>query len=416
MIFYPVSLSLIIVMIEGCMRLRKLGFGQSVMCFAPADVDRSIRASANRGPTESIEMVDILHWAMGNTLDNIRHFTPHWAQQGHDYIDRATAWKTYSMAAVPSIDQLRAGWLQTEAKSLEQLYAPNQPRQYVPDGLQHAEISRHCRKLGVSIANLHAAHMEEEQEREVDHEVELEREVHRPPKSAPAIHQTHEDLRKFVKTGRIGIDSSAFVLSFVPLSEALTETLGEVSAWSPSLIATLDFATIIQASWAESSNFLRPVNWVITTTMDPNLLVLISPYEANTLLPDIRRSTKVNLHQYSPRVTEAMKPLDNFEFYAIPSLPSTWGGPASSTVSQLNLFAGQLYLADYNDYLAVCNFLGLHDSRFVLGMASSPFTKSPLPAIKELIALRRKGMNHASTHMGKLLHMTPLSKDDFRVN
>ncbi|KAK0456876.1 hypothetical protein EV421DRAFT_1896074 [Armillaria borealis] len=99
--------------------------------------------------------------------------------------------------------------------------------------------------------------------------------------------------------------------------------------------------------------------------------------------------------------------------------------------TQLNIFAGQLYLTDYAAYRALCLFLGLHlpgetdglpyqsdgfisqrdrsrDGRVDL----SPFT-SPVPFLKGLVALRRKGNTYMSTHVGKLLHGHSLTLESF---
>ncbi|KAG0693315.1 hypothetical protein DFH29DRAFT_1007407 [Suillus ampliporus] len=52
--------------------------------------------------------------------------------------------------------------------------------------------------------------MDEEQEREVVHEVKRERQVQRPPKVKPAPHVLHADIRYFIETGQIPAGSSVF--------------------------------------------------------------------------------------------------------------------------------------------------------------------------------------------------------------
>jgi len=41
------------------------------------------------------------------------------------------------------------------------------------------------------------------------------------------------------------------------------------------------------------------------------------------------------------------------------------------------------------------------------------FSASPLPSLKALISLRRKGMGYESTHIGRILHGGSLTRDDF---
>ncbi|KAH7917777.1 hypothetical protein BV22DRAFT_1042213 [Leucogyrophana mollusca] len=52
---------------QGCMRMRKLGHGHSVMFFAPLEVDRAIRLAAPKSDLERVESIDILRWTMLET-------------------------------------------------------------------------------------------------------------------------------------------------------------------------------------------------------------------------------------------------------------------------------------------------------------------------------------------------------------
>ncbi|KAH8982410.1 hypothetical protein EDB92DRAFT_1894376 [Lactarius akahatsu] len=80
------------------MRMRQLGKGQSVMFFAPGEVDRRIRRLMPRGnePENGVQVIDILRWAMHETCRDISHHLPHWAQQGVDHHRRFSAYKQYS--------------------------------------------------------------------------------------------------------------------------------------------------------------------------------------------------------------------------------------------------------------------------------------------------------------------------------
>jgi len=87
-------------------------------------------------------------------------------------------------------------------------------------------------------------------------------------------------------------------------------------------------------------------------------MVIISPFEANNLMPQIETSTAVHLHLYAPRSNLAFQPLDHLKLYTVPALPADWTVPVE-LVLQINLFAGQLYFRSYNEYKAACEFLGL---------------------------------------------------------
>jgi hypothetical protein len=94
---------------------------------------------------------------------------------------------------------------------------------------------------------------------------------------------------------------------------------------------------------------------------------------------------------------------------------------------QLNLFAGQLYPSSHADYLRICEFLGVdvagklrsQSDGFVLPknragqLRNSPFTRSPMPFLKDLFGLRRKGQAYDKSPMGKLLSGRILKEDAF---
>lgn len=87
------------------------------------------------------------------------------------------------------------------------------------------------------------------------------------------------------------------------------------------------------------------------------VLVVVSLFEANALLSEIRSSPipYVHLHQCEARTTEAMKSFDDLIFYYIP-LPfaNLASVPPLDIRCQLNMWAGQLYLENSGTYLRLC--------------------------------------------------------------
>lgn len=285
--------------------MRKLGHGQSLMFFALPEVNRCIKAASPDGMTQAL---DILRWSMLENCNDIVHHGPHWARQALDYMKRRHAWKKYHTSESCDVDVLNA-WLQPEARTMEQMY-----------GVESSD----------------SAGMEEEQEREVSHEIKMERQVQRPRKAKAANHQkVHADIFAWVRLGIIPNPSDQFVSIF--------------------------------------SSF---------------------------------RST-------SP-----------------PPLPTSWTPPDVDLRNQLNLWAGQLYLEDYSTYIGLCKFLGLyteagngvdiHSDGFIEPAhrpnhlkPRSRFTESPMDFLKELVGLRRKGMDFSGTDIGKILHARLPRREDF---
>jgi hypothetical protein len=412
------------------MRMRKLGHGHSVMFFAPLEVDLSIRAVADKkDPTTQVTTVDILCWALHETWTDIQHRAPYWAQQGMSHKSRYDAWSRFCDNDLTPA-QLSDAWLQPDVKSLAEFYAPCETKNTLSTlSVLDPVLQQRCKDLGV--LSLPSAQIEEEQEREVNREREREREVELPPKAKPVKHFLHPDIVAFVKTGIIPSlhSGSAFLPVFTTLEKSSAATR-EADVWSPQILATADFCKTIvpESTRGTMDQYLRPVQWILSRKNDRNpVLVLLSPFEADRLMPDIRASEYVYLHVYAPRRSQCMKPSDDLRLYSIPPLPSDWT-PPWALIDQLNVFSGQLYLGDYESYLRLCRFLGVptkeppNSTSIRWNLFNIPgsfedmeitFSGSPLPSVMGLLAIRSRGRPFAQTHMGKILRGQLLSKNDF---
>lgn len=292
-------------------------------------------------------------------------------------------------------------------------------------------IPERCREFGnVCFAS---TKLQEEQERELAPEIERERQVQRPPEATPAKHKIHPHLRAFVSTGNLTRSSDALLPAFEALQSTSAVSYLDLSQFPTGMLVTKDFATTIEGHMGSSSvtdSFQRPVGWVLTSAHpDRNIvaeMVIISPYEANGLLPEIRESTAVSLHSYAPRLNQGFRPLDRLTLYSV-------GGHAAVTIPddlrmQLNLFAGQLYLESFSDYQFLCNFLGVSSVKTADGMvvaadgfiihggqdSKTTFTQSPLKFLSVLLSQIRKDCQKIDkTHMGQILDGRLLSPADF---
>ncbi|KAF8121889.1 hypothetical protein EV363DRAFT_1457064 [Boletus edulis] len=273
--------------------------------------------------------------------------------------------------------------------------------------------------------SLPKARMDEEQEREVHREREREREMELPPKAEPVQHFPHPDVKNLVKTGIIPPlhSRSGFQPVFAMLGKSSAATC-DADVWSPRALATVDFCRTIKPESTRGTidQYLRSVQWILTSKKerDPTLVVL-SPFEADYFMPDIRASENVHLHVYAPRTSQRMKPSDDLRLYSIPPLPSDWI-PPRDLIDQLNVFAGQLYLSDYESYTRLCRFLDVDDTTVRRNLFNIPgsfeemaitFSGSPLPSVMALLAIRSRGRPFAHTHMGKILQGQSLSREDF---
>ena len=252
-----------------------------------------------------------------------------------------------------------------------------------------------------------------------------------PPKAEPSDHFLHSDVASFMKTGVIPPlhSGSAFLSVFTMLQNSSAATR-EADVWSPFILATADFCRTIKAESTRGTidQYLRPVQWVLSCQNDSDqVLVLLSPFEADWLMPDIRVSKHVHLHMYAPRAFQRIKPSDDLKLYLIPPLLRDWTSPWA-LIDQLNVFAGQLYLRDYRSYLRLCRFLEVptkespNDTVIQRNLFNIPgsfeqmeitFSGSPLPSVMELLALQTRGRPFSHTHLGKILQGQCLTEQDF---
>ena len=407
--------------------MRKLGHGHSVMFFAPPEVDRNIRSVTAKHDQE-ITATDVLQWAIQETWTNIVRWAPYWAQQGMDHRSRYDAWSRFCSNEITT-EQMANSWLQREFKSLADLYAPQHTSDATPLMVSDPEIRRRCEHLGVM--SLRDVHVDEEQEREIARELEREREVEqRSRKISSAEHSVHSHVADFVRTGLIPFSSTAFRPIFTTLGNS-SAAPSELHVWSPYILATADFGeTVVERGSSQRSvdEFLRPVQWVLSSKQDGNdILVLISPFEANHLLSEIRLSEHVHLHLYTPSTIKHVRPCDDLKLYSVPPVSSDWN-PPWALIDQLNVFAGQLYLRNYTSYVRLSYFLGvpttdLPDALVQRNWFKVPgsldteiemtFDNTPLPFVMMLLAIRRRGMGFAETHMGRVLQGQLLTEADF---
>ena len=167
--------------------------------------------------------------------------------------------------------------------------------------------------------------LQQEQVRETIREAEREREVIRWAKAEPLRPQMAIGLREFVQTGRIpAIAGCSIISAFNTFHESSGTLYLPAGLISCELYVTKDYTSTVRLPQGSvHNNYLRPVNWVLSSNnpQDGNLLVIISPFEANALIPEIRRSRRVTLHVYAPKISKACFSFDKLDFYNIPPTP-----------------------------------------------------------------------------------------------
>jgi hypothetical protein len=410
----------------ACMRMRRLGQGQSVVFCVPNEIQHKIMKRVAKSDNTNIEVSDVLIWAISETWSDIKRSMPLWATQGFRFVRQDKLWNDARASGriFMSPEQARR-FLEDEAQSLEQRYRPRLGGDAITTSIQGGHdqtvslIMTRCREFDSIL--FHSAKMNEEQERELSPEIQRERQDQRPAKAEPAEHSIHPDLRNFISTGAMATASSAFKSAFTALIKTNAATYLDVSQFPSELLVTTDYSNTIRPHDASSSLdvYQRPVQWILTSqyhdddaseyNMIVKHMVIISPYEAQKLYRAIKTSQYVTLHLYAPRSNLGFPALDRLDLYTVPEALRDALHIPRSLIIQLNLFAGQLYLGSYEEYLEVCNFLGVAwepvgsegvtvaADGFILqkgghdkGKPTSTFRHSPIKFLKVLMSQIRR--------------------------
>ncbi|KAL4786748.1 hypothetical protein BJX76DRAFT_365241 [Aspergillus varians] len=435
-------------LVQACMRMRKLGKGQSVVFCIPQEIKAKILAIIGKSDEYDIEVSDVLRWAISETWAEMQRSIPLWAVQGERFERQSSLWrKARSTGEVQMSGTLAEKFLEPESQTIEQRYRPcdnnDRPPIIAPESDENNENIRlildRCRKF--ANVNFSATQLQEEQERQLAPEIEQERQVQRPPSANPEKHLLHRDLRLFVSTGMLNRSSQAFIPAFQVLRNTSATKYLNVLEFPSDLLVTGDFSRTVQMPNGPSStldDYQRPVNWILTSTMHSlgekrvvKHMVIISPFEANELHSDVLKSKAVMMHLYAPRQNRSSSPLDNLSLYTIPSTSSAAIDIPTTLRIQLNIFAGQLYISSFDEYREICDFLGLASTTtpegltvaadgFILAAADnlqlhSTFTCSPLKFLRFLMSqIRKDGQEIDKTHFGRVLDGKLLCVGDFQ--
>lgn len=420
---------------QAAMRMRKLGHGQAITFIVPEEIRTKIYERTGKPSGTQIDAHDVLSWAIGETWSDLKKSMSLWAVQG----ERFERHKHLLNGAETTKSDAEA-FLENEAEDLETRYKPRtqddpfaQLRDWDLSNPNITKIVSRCRDF--EAMNFGAATLSEEQERELAPEIEEERQIERPPRLDAHPHTVHPDLHNLVANGKF-VNSKAWIPAFQALSTTSAGKLINLKQFPQDLLVTVDFMYTVKvppgstrASFI-SDSYQRPVQFVLSVP-DPHCknavskLIIISPHEANKLLPSIRISKKVTLHLFAARTNMSFSSLDKLTLYNVGHSFSP-GSISRSLIMQLNLFAGSLYLRSLAEYHELCDFLGLLQGKaeddqqvYADGFIDPPAGKwdlqtSSVPFLRVLLMkIRREGEGVEKTHMGKVLSGVALEKSDF---
>jgi len=415
------------------MRLRDFGHTHSVLVLAPPEVDREIRRLRNasgQSSSQELGMSDVLRWLFNQTVQNLAISLPGWVEQGLSHRRRKLAAdklgvhsRDMDLISLPksAVLDFVHEWEEEESRSLETLYRPFGASPLLglmnPTSAVLAQDSVYQDIINVGRNfSLHEHEVTSRQqlyEREVELEVEIVRDIERPPEALYETPNIHADIISFVRSGQISANSSA-IMEVPKLLMRLS--IGQWSAtgsWDSHLQVTADFATTVELQ-SPVDDYANMVSWVLTSSSSAaqKIWLVISAFEANALLDHIRRSKFVCLHVYAPNLQRLrLCAADSMLFFNIS------GSDTSPVINdklrrELAIFAGRLYLDSYSEYMELLDHINKRDN--ASNQASSDRHRPFRDVIRILLKIRRKGEEISLTHMGKLLEDQRLLERDFK--
>jgi len=377
--------------------MRKLGRGQSVSLMVPAETRRKITALCHMPEDSEIGVADVLCWSISETWQEFRKLAPLWVAQGVRHQRQTLLWESVKRPTGCRMTfEVACQFLEKESRTLEERYRPDrqdsgrtdaspvQPVDLARRAAQLALIQDRCASLGIGdglvgpsprLAKLGVAGeggLREERERELSAEAEEERQIERPLAVEPLVPTLHPDVKRFVMKGVIRSGTKAIqpalgTLANSSFGDMLSRLRLRLLPGDGELLVTADFARTVKlpTSMHKSDAYYRPVQWIATapakgTGNKALIMVILSPGEANALLPALQsRAATATLHLFAPRTQLATRSAEDLTLYTTPPLPAGWGPPSRTQILLLLLFAGQLYLRSFSDYLAIRRMLGI---------------------------------------------------------
>ncbi len=373
--------------------MRLLGQGHSIVFMASYEAHVRIRECCKLGNAKP-KSKHVVEFITENSKRFEEENTVHWSAAAVNYVKKLAAHKMYENSQDPdTMQQLHLRCKDPEYVTLSDMYgikesalltqiSRNQFDKVIDVYRNDDSITQMVKKIydGVAAKLTKQASriqrftqcFDEEQEKELEHEVEEQRQIERPPPATPAEPFFDTLLENLIKNGvtsqsfrrmRItkGIMSFDECLSEKPMYDAHKDF---PSPWSKNLYVTKDFANVTENQANEKSEeFLRPVWWIarIIHREDEDIYLLLSSFETNELLPLFHKSLRSVLMTYRPRLSQFHSNLLHDKPLQVTGLNKSNPDDKIELDDevQIAMFAGSMYFQREIEQEAYCSFMGL---------------------------------------------------------
>lgn len=374
--------------VQACMRMRLLGKGHSIVFVASYEADVRIREFCNLGNSRRTNkhVIDFI-------CDNSRRFEEenivHWSAAAYNYTKKLVAHKLYDDSVDENATQmLHAKVLDNEYVTLKDMYgvketalltqiSKSQFEKLVEANATNEDILKLIRFVndGVNRKLVKQAStlrrftqvLDEEQEKELEHELEEQRQVERPPPALASIPIYDSLLENIVTNGATSLGFRSMVNSkgLMSLDASFTDkpmykAHKNETPWSENLFVTNDFVRVVEDQYSEE--FLRPIWWIahVTHRTGDDVFILLSSFEVDKLLPFFRKSTRSALLSYRPRLSQGHSNLLHDLQLQVSGMDANSDNKIGlDDEVQIAMYAGAMYFTSEAEQNAYCGFLGL---------------------------------------------------------
>ncbi|CAL8134406.1 unnamed protein product [Orchesella dallaii] len=394
-------------LVQACMRMRKLGKGQSIQFYLSHEAaNKILEMNKNNGDYfDIISVKDILLWVGHNSKQFEVDGLPYWAASAKNYTQKLAADEIFETSPDKSSeagDILAKQCEDPEVFDLQTLYGTYKSKTLLLDVIPNwflnvkekllsednlTKLSKQVLKMIGCNKRLvqnkiqeHAPNqeflfsmLEEEQEKELEPEQEREVQVERPPRATPLTPKMHQNVELFVKLGgKLHDDEEGIVRLGDVFRNTTFSSLVQPECWNGNFYATEDFLSVIQSNGYKLDGFLRTMTYITSwtapspsPTADENqveTLLLLSPFEVNELMPLFRRNHKdeiaVTLHMFTGRLIEGQDILVNKTRLQLPI--SRQGVHLNEVLmAPFLIAAGNLFFTSMEEQKAFASYLGL---------------------------------------------------------
>ncbi|KAF5972321.1 hypothetical protein FCOIX_9398 [Fusarium coicis] len=216
-------------LVQACMRMRKLGKGQTVEFYILWEIEHRIVQLKGEGPSgrKNISVSDVLCWAITETFLDLKRAMPLWLTQGVRFPKQEAIWSRLSDNDIKPDE-----FLEEEGQSLRERYLPQKGLfdlssliEGLSDSVAKVFKSR-CEDFGLE--RLHTCSLQEEQERELAPETQQERQVEKLPVLKPDTHSVNRLLQEWIVDGSFPELSTPFRTVMKPAFQSLSNTSAAV--------------------------------------------------------------------------------------------------------------------------------------------------------------------------------------------